>query len=69
MPWSGNSSFPTTPPAYHKEDQAIFNCLLLKAAAEGALTLTVEEVDISSASPAKDVTTRNIVNPRRSDMG
>ena len=49
--------------SYHKQDQAIFNCLLLKAAAEGALTLTDDDVDISSATPAKDITTRNIVNP------
>jgi len=55
---------PDNAASYHKQDQAIYNCLLFKAAAEGALTLTGEEVDISSARPAKDVTTRNIVNPR-----
>ena len=49
---------------YHKQDQALFNCLLLKAAAEGRLKLTDDEVDISSARPAKDVTTRNIVDAR-----
>ena len=54
---------PENAASYHKQDQAIFNCLLLKAAAEGALTLTDDEVDISSARPARDVTTRNIVNP------
>lgn len=54
---------PANAAGYHKQDQAVFSCLLLKAAAEGAITLTVDDVDISSASPAKDVTTRNVVNP------
>ena len=54
---------PDNAASYHKQDQAIFNCLLFRAAAEGALTLTDDEVDISSARPAKDITTRNIVNP------
>lgn len=54
---------PDNAASYHKQDQAIFNCLLLKAASEGAITLTDDEVDISSARPAKDVTTRNVVNP------
>lgn len=54
---------PDNAASYHKQDQAIFNCLLFKAAAEGAITLTDDEIDISSARPAKDVTTRNIVSP------
>ena len=54
---------PEAAASYHKQDQAIFNCLLLKAAAEGTLKLTEEEIDISSARPAKDVTTRNIIDP------
>ena len=59
---------PDNAASYHKQDQAILNCLLLKAAAEGAITLTDDEVDISSARPAKDVTTRNVVNPEHTNL-
>ena len=54
---------PDNAAACHKQDQSIFNCLLLKAAAEGTLTLTEEDVDISAASPTRDITTRNIITP------
>lgn len=48
-------------PHYHKHDQALLNCLLAKAMHRGALTMPVEEVDISSASPTKSISTRNVV--------
>jgi hypothetical protein len=44
---------------FHKQDQAIFNCLLLTATADEKLALTEDEIDISSPSPARDITTRN----------
>ena len=55
---------PENAASFHKQDQAVFNCLLLKAVAEATLTLTDDEIDISSARPAKDVTTRNNVSPK-----
>ncbi len=54
---------PDGAPVYHKQDQSLFNCLLLKAADEGGITLTDDEIDISSARPARDITTRNILSP------
>jgi hypothetical protein len=54
---------PKNAASFHKQDQAVFNCLLLKAAAEGTIILTDDEVDISSARPTKDITTRNVVDP------
>ena len=50
--------------SFHKQDQAILNCLLLKAAASHQLTLIDEEIDISSAKPTTEVSTRNRVHAR-----
>ena len=48
-------------PAFHKHDQALLNCLLAKAIHAGNLQPTLVEVDISSASPSKMISTRNYV--------
>lgn len=48
-------------PPFHKHDQALLNCLLAKAAFAGKLEPTTAEIDISSASPFKDLSTRNFV--------
>lgn len=48
---------------FHKHDQALLNCLLANAAYEGGFEPTLEEVDISSTSPSKLVSTRNYVRP------
>ena len=54
---------PTNTAKYHKQDQALLNCLLLSAAAKGEIKLSDDEVDISSSWPARDITTRNRVSP------
>ena len=45
----------------HMYDQALLGCLLLSAEARGEITLNAEEVDISSPSPMRWLTTRNKV--------
>jgi Protein of unknown function (DUF1647) len=47
----------------HKAEQATLSALLYKAEAQGLLTLTDHEVDISSGRPMRWVTTRNKVGP------
>lgn len=47
----------------HMWEQAILGCLLLTAAHEGRLTLNADDVDISSPSPTRLMTTRNKVSP------
>jgi hypothetical protein len=45
----------------HMWEQAVFGCLLLTAAHEGRLALNADDVDISSPSPTRLMTTRNKV--------
>ncbi len=47
----------------HKAEQAVLSALLYKAEAQGLITLTQHEVDISSGHPMRWVTTRNKVRP------
>lgn len=47
----------------HMWEQAILGCLLLTAAHAGRLTLNADDVDISSPSPTRLMTTRNKVSP------
>lgn len=46
---------------FHKHDQALLNCLLARAMSEGRLTGEAEDIDISSASPSRLLSTRNFV--------
>lgn len=55
---------PSGAASYHKQDQALLNCLLFSAAAKGEIKFSEDEVDISSSQPAKDITTRNRVSPQ-----
>jgi hypothetical protein len=48
--------------SFHKHDQALLNCLLAKAMFAGQLEPTLEEIDISSASPNTMLSTRNFVS-------
>mgnify|MGYP001765888149 CR=1 FL=1 len=49
----------------HKFDQAVLNCVLIAATAEGRLaSLPVGDIDISSGRPVAWFTTRNKVDPR-----
>lgn len=50
--------------SFHKHDQAILNCLLVRAMFAGQLEPTLEEIDISSASPCAMISTRNFVADR-----
>lgn len=54
---------PEAYPAFHKHDQALLNCLLAGAAFTGDFEPTADEIDISSASPSRLVSTRNYVAP------
>lgn len=47
----------------HMNDQAVLNCLLLKAEAENRLKLPKVDMDISAGRPIKMVSTRNKVPP------
>jgi hypothetical protein len=55
---------PPHPIKDHKAEQAVLSALLYKAEAQGLITLTDHEVDISSGRPMRWVTTRNKVQPR-----
>lgn len=50
--------------ARHMNDQAVLSCLLLTASEAGAIRLTRDEVDISSARPVTFISTRNKVSER-----
>lgn len=52
-------------PPFHKHDQALLNCLLAKAMHAESFEPTLEEIDISSASPSRMLSTRNWVPPNR----
>lgn len=47
----------------HMNDQAVMNCLLLKAEADGKLKLPQADMDISAGRPIRMVSTRNKVPP------
>jgi hypothetical protein len=47
----------------HKAEQALLTALLCKAEAQGLISLTQDEVDISSGGPMRWITTRNKVQP------
>lgn len=47
--------------AFHKHDQALFNCLLARAAHEGRFVPTSAEIDICSTNPSRLISTRNFV--------
>ena len=48
---------------YHKQDQSVFNCLLLTAAFRGEIALIEDEIDICSHQPFRGISTRNKVTP------
>ncbi|HEV8015390.1 MAG TPA: DUF1647 domain-containing protein [Stellaceae bacterium] len=57
--------WPRTPKlACHRPEQALLTMLLYRLEAEGALTLTTGEIDISSPSPIRWMTSRNKLSER-----
>ncbi|MBL8790323.1 MAG: hypothetical protein JNM45_07480 [Rhizobiales bacterium] len=52
---------PVNAASFHKQDQSLLNCLLLTAACKREITLTDDEIDISSFRPYRGLSTRNKV--------